>query len=247
VIRKAVLVLALLGSRPALAVDPYEIQVYVGDINLPRQAGLEVHTNLVGERVSAEGEPRARTAAHLTLEPSFALLEWWELGAYLQFAMLDSGHFAGFKLRSKFVVPARLTGPFILGVNFEVGRGTSALATAGWGSEVRPIVAYARGRWAAAINPIFGWELSAPGRATPELEPCAKVMFDTHHRLGVGLEYYTGLGFVSEVPAWRGQQHLLFAAADLLDGPIELNLGVGRGLTAASDGWTMKLIVGKVF
>jgi hypothetical protein len=239
---------ACLTGRPARAVDPYEIQVYVGDINLPRRAGLELHTNVVADRFTPAHEPSSRTAAHFTLEPSLGILEWWELGAYLQLAMLDSGgHFAGFKLRSKFVVPARLTGPFILGVNFEVGRGTAALGTRGWDSEVRPILAVAHGRWFAAVNPIFGWSLSAPARASPELEPCAKVQFDTRHHLGLGVEYYSGLGYLDELPGWRGQQHLLFAVADLLDGPLELNAGLGRGLTAASDGWIVKLIVGKAF
>jgi hypothetical protein len=234
--------LCLVAPRPARATDPYEIQVYVGDIDRPGQAGLELHTNVVGD-----ARATSPTLLHATLEPSLGVLEWWELGAYLQFVMEGTeGHFGGFKLRSKFIVPSRLTGKLTLGVNLEVGRGTAALGTGSWGTEVRPIVAYARGRWFAAVNPIFGWVLS-PAHAAPEIEPCAKLQYDAGHHVGIGLEYYSGLGPLTAIPAWAGQQHILFAAADLLDGPFELNAGLGRGLTGASDGWTFKVIVGKAF
>src|SRR5262245_27267654 len=84
----------LFAPPQAWAVDPYEVQVYEGDINDPRQPGVELHANT-----------SARTL-RLTLEPSFGVLEWWELGAYLQSATTfgpTDPEFAGFKLRSKFV------------------------------------------------------------------------------------------------------------------------------------------------
>jgi hypothetical protein len=242
---------AFLAPAPARAVDPFEIQVYQGDINQPLQPGLELHTNFVADGRQAAAFPGELTPHHTlrtTLEPSLGLLAWWELGAYLQLASAPGrgeARFGGFKLRSKFVVPQALTGAFTLGVNFEVGRGTAALGSASWDSEVRPIIAYARGRWLAAVNPILGWAWS--GAATPELEPCLKVRFDAGHHLGVGVEYYAGLGPVSKPEPAHDQQHFLYLAGDLLDGPIELNVGVGHGFTAASDAWTIKAIVGKTF
>lgn len=55
------------------------------------------------------------------------LLEWWELGAYLQFAAETkdpAAHWAGFKQRSKRIVPRRLTGDFVLGLNVRWGVGS---------------------------------------------------------------------------------------------------------------------------
>jgi hypothetical protein len=242
---------ATLAAGAARAVDPFEIQVYEGDINDPLQPGLELHTNFVADGRSAPAFPGEAVPQHTlrtTLEPSLGLLKWWELGAYLQLASAPGrgeAHFGGFKLRSKFVVPRRATGRFTLGVNFEVGRGTAALGSAAWDSELRPIIAWERGRFFAAINPIIGWSWSDPG--APELEPCAKVRVDAGHHVGVGVEYYAGLGPVSKPAAWRHQEQFVYLAGDLLDGPIELNAGVGRGLTAASDDWIVKAIVGKTF
>jgi len=245
--------LALAVTPAAWAVDPFEIQVYEGDINEALQAGLEVHSNFVasGRRAPAfAGEAVPHHTWRTTLEPSFGLLEWWELGAYLQLATAPSRsetHFGGFKLRSKFVIPQRRTGAFTLGLNMEVGRGVAALGSDDWDTEFRPILAYQRGRLFLAINPIFGWALSGDTSAVPDLEPCGKLRVDTGLRFGVGLEYYAGLGRLSEIPAWKDQEHFLYLVGDLLDGPLDLNLGLGHGLTAASDAWTVKLIAGKAF
>jgi hypothetical protein len=247
-----VLAATALASAPrAWAVDPFEIQVYEGDINDPLQAGLELHTNFVagGRKMpSFPSEVVPDGTLHLTLEPSFGLLEWWELGAYLQVAAAperSQALFGGFKLRSKFVVPQRRTGAWRLGLNMEVGRGVPRLGSDEWDTEFRPIIAWQGGRWFAAVNPILGWALSGDAHAAPELEPCAKLRLDAGHHVGVGVEYYAGLGRLDAIPRWQAQEHFLYLVGDLLDGPMELNVGVGKGLTTASDAWTVKVIVGK--
>jgi hypothetical protein len=240
-------------ANPAWAVDPFEIQVYEGDINQPLQAGLELHSNFVAagrETPSFPGEAVPNHTWRTTLEPSLGMLEWWELGAYLQFATAPSrseAHFGGWKLRSKFILPQRYSGAFTLGLNMEVGHGVKALGSDDVDTEVRPIIAYGRGRFFVAVNPIIGWALSGDTHAAPELEPAAKVRVDTGHGFAVGVEYYAGLGRVDDILPVDQQEHFLYAVGDLLDGPIEWNFGVGRGLTAASDGWTVKMILGKTF
>src|SRR5206468_5368124 len=117
----------------AFAVDPFEIQVYQGDINRALQPGLELHTNFVaaGRKSAAfPGEAVPDRTMRTTLEPSLGLLEWWELGAYLQMATArGQAHFGGFKLRTKFVVPQPKTGAFTLGLNMELGRGVAVLGS----------------------------------------------------------------------------------------------------------------------
>ena len=245
--------LLALWAAPAWAVDPFEIQVYEGDINDPLQPGLELHSNFVADGRTEAAFPGEAVPDHTwrtTLEPSFGVLEWWELGAYLQFATAPSrgeAHFGGFKLRSKFVVPRHRTGAFTVGLNLEVGRGVAALGSDDWDTELRPILAYQRGRLFAAVNPIFGWALSGATSAAPDLEPCAKLRADTGLGVGLGVEYYAGLGRLDDLPRFQDQEHFLYLVGDLLDGPVEVNAGVGHGLTAASDAWTLKVIVGKTF
>ena len=251
--RSVILILSLAVTTPAWAVDPFEIQVYEGDINDPLQAGLEVHSNFVAsgrQDAAFPGEVVPHHTWRTTLEPSFGVLEWWELGAYLQFATAPArseAHFGGFKLRSKLVVPRRHTGAFTVGLNMELGRGVAALGSDQWDTEFRPILAWEHGRVFAAVNPIFGWALSGDTRAAPDLEPCAKLRVDTGLAFALGLEYYAGLGPISDPLPLAAQEHFVYAAVDLLEGPIELNLGVGHGLTAASDDWTVKAILGVAF
>ena len=248
------LLLLLLGlSSRARAVDPFEIQVYEGDINDVGQFGLELHSNYTAAgRTSADfpGEAVPQGLLRLTLEPSLALTSWWELGAYLQTATAVGdpvAHWAGFKLRSKFIArPARTT-PFVLGLNFEIGRGVAVLGTADWDIEVRPIIAWFRGRWALAFNPIVGWAVTGARHAAPDLEPAVKARVDVGSRVAIGVEYYGALGVLSSPAALRDQEHYLYAVADARGLPFELNVGLGRGLTAASEDWIIKAIFGRGF
>ena len=243
----------LAWARPAQAVDPFEIQVYEGDINQPLQAGLEVHSNVAVPRAEqrAWSPVRGETFLRVTFEPSFGLLEWWEVGAYFQLALAvgdTRGHLAGFKLRSKWIVPRRLTGDFIFGLNVEVGRGSSVFDAADWDTEFRPIVVWTRGRWMIAANPLVGWALSGPDRGVaPDLEPALKARWDTGLRFGAGLEYYSGLGRLGQLETSSAQEHVVYLIADLIDAPFDLNLGVGRGLTGITNAWTFKSILGLAF
>jgi hypothetical protein len=245
--------LVLLPARAARAVDPFEIQVYEGDINDPLQAGLELHTNFVAAGRAAEafpGEAVPDGSLRVTLEPSFGVLRWWELGAYLQLATAPArsqAHWGGFKLRSKLVAPFRAGGLVTFGLNIEVGRGVAVLGSNEWDTEMRPIISLPLGRWFFAFNPILGWALSGERHAAPDFEPCGKLRYDTRHGFGLGLEYYAGLGRLSAIPGFGAQEHFLYLVGDLLDGPVELNVGLGRGLSDASDAWTIKAIVGRGF
>jgi hypothetical protein len=245
-------VLALLLPRGARAVDAFEIQVYEGDINEAGQAGLELHSNFVASGITsaAPGELGTHHLLHETLEPSFGVLSWWELGAYLQLVAAPGAgeaHFGGFKLRSKFVVPRAYTGGFVLGLNLELGRGVAVVGDGIWGIEVRPILAWAPGRWLFAFNPIVGWAVTGEREASPDFEPAAKVRWDTGRGFGLGAEYYAGLGpLIDPLPAAR-QEHTAYLVFDLLDSAFELNAGVGHGLTDATNAWTVKLILGRAF
>jgi hypothetical protein len=249
----ALAVIPLFVASPARAVDPFEIQVYDGDINDPRQAGVELHSNFTAAGRSDPafaGEVVPDHLLRVTLEPSFGILTWWEVGVYLQTAFQPGepdGHFAGFKLRSKFVIPRQRTGEFILGINVELARGVAALGTAYWETEIRPIVAWLRGRWILAVNPIIGWGLTGDRHAAPDLEPAFKIRVNATQHIGLGVEYYAGFGVLSAVPAVDRQEHVVYVIGDLLNGSVDLNVGVGRGLTGATDGWTIKTILGYAF
>jgi len=245
------------AAIPARAVDRFELQVYDADVRDPGQLGLEAHLNFSGR--SAGAEPVAR----VTFEPSVGVTDWLELGAYLQLfgTAADGARFGGTKARAKLVVPARAGLPFLLGVNVEVARVPRAVEEERWSSEIRPIVGWQGGRWLVLANPISGYALSGPDRFRPDLEPCGKAAFDTRLGFSIGAEYYSGLGFADALLPLREQEHLLFAALDLVEpprspgagspvnaGPWELNVAVGTALTDAPGPRLLaKAIVGRSF
>ena len=205
-------VFVLLAAASALAVDPFEIQVYDGSADAPGQAGLEVHVN------RPKGGP-----LHFTLEPSFGITPFWELGGYFQ---TSDGHYAGVKLRSKFVTPDSFDPNFRFGLNFELAK----IPDEGWGGEIRPILAWENDRFLFAVNPIVSFPVA--------FEPAgmAKVKFGI---FGAGLEYYAALS---------DSEQYLYQTFDLLGlKGVEVNLGIGEGLTSNSNSLTFKMILGYGF
>jgi hypothetical protein len=245
------------GGGRALAGDPFEIQVYDGTANPVGVRGLELHLNdwATGHRDTATTEAPLHGQFHMTLEPSLGVAQFrafsWELGAYLQMALrADSGAFdwAGAKLRSKFVTPPGFDPHLRLGVNFELAYLPATYDSDRWGSEVRPIVAWQNDDWLLAFNPILDQSLAGAGLSDgPSFQPALKVA-RSFKAIAVGFEYYATLGpLVSPLP-WRQEEHYVYETLDILDvQSLELNLGIGEGLTPASAGIVVKAIVGYTF
>lgn len=249
--------LALAASRAA-ALDRFEIQVYGPDLNAPGELGAELHFNYAPRGEAAPvypGEVPPDRALHLTIEPALGVAEWLELGAYLQtLSAPGTGlQYGGFKVRAKMVVPRRLTGDFFAGLNVEVGRVPRSVEEEGWANEFRPILGWTDGALLVAVNPIFGYALSGPDAFRVALEPAAKVSLNTQLGFALGVEWYAALGFADAILPARAQQHLLFAVLDLAapkggSEAWELDLGIGAGLTEATDRkWVVKAIVGRAF
>lgn len=255
----AALLAALLAPGPARPGDLFEIQVYEGDHAAAGEWGLELHLNWTpkGQTTAAGAlEVPPDGAFRATLEPSLGVTDWLELGAYLEtFTAPGVGaSFGGGKLRAKLVVPERLGWPLRLGLNVEVADLPPEVDPVRWSMELRPIVSLDVGRWVLTVNPILDVPLSGPDAGRAELEPAVKVRWDTRLGAAVGAEYYAGLGPLRHLDPRSEQSHLLFAAVDLAarpgeaEGPWELNLGLGFGLTEATpQHLVLKAILGRTF
>ena len=250
--------LAVTGRASAL--DAFEIQVYDSDINDPGQFGVELHSNYTVHGDAVSGGPgliAPNRAGHLTLETALGVTDWLELGAYLQAADAPGtgARFGGTKLRTKFVLPERAgLAPLRLGLNVELGWVPRLVEQEGWAIELRPIIGWSNGIVLVDVNPIVGFTLDGSDRFRPGMEPCAKASYNTRLGFALGLEYYAGLGFMNEVLPLRDQEHLLFAAFDLVEPPgqpaskWELNVGVGEGLThGTGQDVLVKAIMGRTF
>ncbi|HVU51815.1 MAG TPA: hypothetical protein VHL80_14060 [Polyangia bacterium] len=250
--RRASIVVALgllAAGREARALDAFEIQVYDGTANAPGVFGLELHSNVVasGATTAAPPELPPNHQAHFTLEPSYGLTRWWELGAYFQTALRADGayDYAGVKLRSKVVTTPEWSARLRLGVNLEVGALPARYEADRLGLELRPIAALDVARLRLAANPIVDVPLTG-GAAT--FEPAAFALYELPGAASFGLEYYASMGPVSDLGGGPGQEHYLYEVANLLAvRNLELNAGVGQGLTRASSALVVKVIVGYAF
>jgi hypothetical protein len=254
-------VCCVLATRPAGAVDAFEIQVYEADVNRPGQFALELHTNYTikgsREREYADQVP-PHGVGRFTLEPALGVTNWLELGMYLQtLAAPEFGfRYAGVKGRAKFVLPTKYTDPFFFGINIEIGRVPRLVEEHGWANEFRPILGYDNGWVLIDFNPIFGYALSGPEKFKPDFEPAGKFSLNTQAGFALGVEYYAGLGLLQNLPPVSKQEHILFYTFDLKPpkgqeenkSPWELNVAIGRGLTNNTGAqWIAKAIMGRSF
>lgn len=240
------------GPSVARAVDPFEIQVYDGSMVAPGSLGAELHVNSViaGRRSAEPPELPAHHQSHFTLEAAYAVNSWWEVGAYFQTALLADGSFeyAGSKLRTKLIAPRRADSPFIWGVNLEVARIPERFEAGVWGAEIRPIAAWSppSGVVLVAINPILDIGLAGADRSqAPSFEPAATIRYVRADLLSVGVEYYAGFGPIGLWLPASSQEHYIYEVVDVLRWKqLELHLGIGQGLTDASNDFVAKMILG---
>ena len=148
----------------------------------------------------------------------------------------------GAKLRLKYIAPS--TGAFFWGVNFELGRTSHRVTESNDNFELRPILGWRGGAWLVAINPIIDAALSGGTSREPVFAPALKVSRAVAEGVQLGIEHYAELGPIHHIPDFNQQNHMLFGALDVQKGALDLNFGVGRGLTSASEKWVVKMIVG---
>ena len=241
----------LLRAPEAGAADPFEIQVYDADAAKPGRVGLELHLNTVvsGRREAAPPELPPHRQSHFTAETSIGITDWWEAGLYVQTALLEDGSFvyAGNKLRTKFILPARAGSPFGWAVNLEVGRLPARFDSARWGGEIRPIATWSSrgGSLYASVNPILDFSFTGPAREqAPAFEPAATICY-VRDGLSVGFEYYASLGPVGSWLPAAEQEHYLFEVLNVLRWKhLEVNAGIGQGLGEGSNRFVVKTILG---
>ena len=242
--------LAVLFPLRARAFDPFEIQVYDGTADPRGVPAAELHLNTVpiGQKDFDPPELPPHQQSHFTLEPSFGITDWWEVGAYLQTTLERSGTFAyaGVKLRTKFVTQRGWNAHWRLGVNLEVSLIPERFDRDRWATEVRPIAAWEDEHWLFAWNPIVDTPLAGPGWSEgPSFDPAFMAKIKIEGKVAVGIETYSDFGPIAQPSSWSHQLHYLFEAFDLLSvRNFELNAGIGEGLTTASNALTVKVIVG---
>lgn len=241
--------LTAFAPGPAVAISD-EIQVYTDDINKPGAYGLELHVNTTPKGRTTPDYPGDVPPQHgirFTPEFSYGLSRDFEAGLYLPAGRTPGGDLfvSGAKLRLKWLPlqPDEAAGGWYAGGNLELSSLDKKYSESRYSSELRTIFGYRAPAWLIGVNPIFGWDLS-PGfrRGGPDFTLAWKVMHDVRPGMALGLEYYDSMGKLAHALPNDQQEHMLFLALDVDRKPWIFNVGIGRGLTNATDRWTLKAI-----
>ena len=226
-----------------VAQDPFEIEVYGYRTAARGEWELDTHLNYVAHGTSAFDGSVAPTEhqGHLALELTHGLTDHWEVAAYLLSAVRPGAGFgyAGARVRSRVRAPEAWRLPVGLSLAAELEFSPAAFDESAIGLEIRPIVERRLGRLQLDVDPVLERGLRAHGTARPgewEFEPSARVGFAMSPAVDLSIEYYGKLG---ETPVDR--VHQIYPGVDLkLGEDIEINLGVGVGLTTAGSRLVMK-------
>ena len=244
--------LALSTGGRAIAA-PEEIQVYEDDLVKPGGVGLDLHNNYVLSGDSRPDHPGGAAPEHayrFTPEFYYGVAPNLEVGLYVLSQVEHDGTFTigGEKLRLKYIAPrASEDKPFYWGANFEIGRVSNRYDVNPWNAELKGIAGYVRGPWKVVGNANLDWTVSGPDRQKPTLNLSAKVGYALAKELSVGFETYNDIGNSHNFGRFGAQEQALYAVVDTAIHGWDLNLGIGRGFTGATDHWVAKAVIGVPF
>ena len=241
--------LAALSPVPAMAA-PEEIQVYIDDLTPPGSFGTDVHNNYVVSGSGTPDYPGGEAPVHLyRLTPEFyyGLSDTLELGLYLLTTRQPgrSFMFDGPKARLKFIAPHDEAQGAFWGLNLEIGKTSLRVSEQPWGTELKGIWGCRWPRWLLAVNADVDWDSSHAFGGASSLGLDTKLAYTTDAGYQAGFELYDELGPLRDIGGLRDRSQTLYAVLDTELGPrLDLDAGIGRGLTSASDRWIMKFILG---
>ena len=222
------------------AAAPNEIKVFTDELASYREHTLEVHVNKASHP-GAKAEDQS-TPLQIMPEYSYGIRRNWELSLQLPVSISHgSSDLDGYRVELQYVAPHDEDEGFYWGVNVELARNTRSGEEAFWSVELMPIVGYRVGRWHFAANPGVDKAISGSSRAT-NFQPAAKVAYQAFGWNAFGVEYYVEAGPLSNLSSRDDQSRVLYLVWDGKIGKSEINLGLGRGFTDASDRWVFKMI-----
>ncbi len=243
----------MLRPANALAIDFYEIQIYTVDTTPKGHLTLELHSNSV---TTATGQLAHDTInpyqVHETLEATYGVFEHLEVGQYLATAKLSNGNYeyAGARTKVHFGISQTEQWPIALGGNIELDYMRFAAEDNPLTLELRPILESHLRQFDLVANLAFEKPFKGPGTHQGfQFAPSGEIVYDHLLKwLSPAVEYYGDMGALEHFPSIQTQQHFIVPALNLdLDPRLEINLGVGFGLTRASNGVFLKSIFGWTF
>jgi hypothetical protein len=243
-------VVAVLTLVTTAGAQTDEIQVYDGGLAPRGTFNLTLHNNYIASGLTEPAFPGTVTAdKSFNGVPEWAVgvTRWLELGLYLPVYSRDNTMgwgINGFKPRALVAVPNADNRRFVYGVNFEFSVNRERWDPNKYTSEIRPIVGWHLQSFDIMVNPIL--DTSYDGFGNLDFAPSVRIAYKKSPRLALAGEEYADYGPLNGLYSGSEQVHQLFGVVDYALGHgIDLEGGVGFGLTNASDGLTFKLILAR--
>ena len=248
---RAPLALVLLAVAGAAVGQTDEIQVYDAEIAEPGVFNLMIHTNYIPIGRKTPDFPGALLADHSVngaAEWAYGVTDWFEQGLYLPvWSPHSQNHGAsinGFKLRELFVRPHAAEHKFFYGVNFEFSFNRLYWEPKRITSEVRPIVGAHLGKVDFIFNPIVDTDYTG-GVKNLEFVPATRLAYNLNPKWAVAVEEYSDFGPLKSFLPVSEQFHEVWAVFDHQGKSVNIEAGVGVGVTGDSDRLTFKLMVSR--
>ena len=241
--------LSWLGNPSPASAQTDEIQVYDAAIVPIGTFNITLHNNYTPSGNTAADFPGGIVPDHSlngVAEWAYGIAPWLEGGLYFPlYSITRDGSvlYNGIKLRALFVTPDAAKREFFYGVNFEFSFNTAHWDERAYTSEIRGIVGTHIGRFDFIFNPVV--DNSWNGFSKLEFVPETRVAMALSEKYKVAFEEYDDFGSVSHFLPAAKQSHQLFAVVDIKSKVIDIEAGVGAGLTGASDHWVLKLVLSR--
>jgi len=248
---RAVPAFVLLALPVAALAQTDEIQVYDAEIADQGVFNLMLHTNYtpIGRKTADfPGGIIPNHSVNGALEWAYGVADWFEQGLYLPvesaYSQGRGGSINGFKIRELFVRPHAEDHKFFYGVNFEFSVNYLYWEPRHVSSEVRPIVGLHLHPVDFIFNPIVD-TLYRGGFGSLEFVPATRVAYNFNDKWALAVEEYSDFGPLRHFDKIGNQFHEVWATVDHKGEVLDIETGVGVGVTGGADRLTFKLMLSR--
>ena len=249
--RLFLIVLGFIAVPGAMFGQTDEIQVYDAVIAEPGVFNVMFHTNFtpIGRKSPVfPGSVIPNDSINGAAEWAYGVKPWFEQGLYLPvYSFYSTGRGStinAFKIRELFVRPHAQDHKFFYGINLEFSVNAFYWEPRRTTSEVRGIVGLHLHRVDLIYNPIVDTNYTG-GLGNLEFVPAGRVAYNVNNKWAIAAEEYADFGPLRQFLPLNQQFHEIWAVMDRNSKLLNIEAGVGFGLTAGADKLTLKLMLSR--
>jgi hypothetical protein len=241
----------LVASAGKAVAQTDEIQVYDAEIEELGKFNVMVHSNYTPMGRTTPDFPGGIVPNHSVngaVEWAYGVTDWFEQGLYFPVYTAYSedrgGSLNGFKLRELFVRPHAHDQTFFYGVNFEFSVNYTYWEPKHITSEVRPIIGLHLHPFDIIFNPIVDTDYTG-GFGNLEFVPATRVAYNFNDKWAAALEEYSDDGPLRKFLPMHDQFHEVWAVMDHNNKFLNIETGIGFGVSHGADKITLKLMLSR--